>query len=135
MGVTQFMWLTQKYYTLSYQNFGNILEFLNYIKLFEEQINVTKVTMTPNKQILLWLMMALCDVKHFWFLVQIWGMTSDMTTENAQDILLEDEHRKIEKKSDKTSNTIALTYCNFDYQGQKVGGCWHYYKLGYKKDL
>ena len=43
------MWLKQKYYTLFYQNFENILKFFNHLKLFKEQIDTTKVTMTPNK--------------------------------------------------------------------------------------
>lgn len=58
-GETQFMRLTQEYYILSHQNYGNISEFLNYIKLLEEQINATKVMITPDKQTLLCLTMAL----------------------------------------------------------------------------
>lgn len=71
MGETQFMRLTQKYYTLPYQNYGNISEFIDYIKLLEEQINATKVMMTPYKRIFLCLMMALWEVEHFQSLVQI----------------------------------------------------------------
>ena len=79
MGETQVMRLTQEYYTLSDQIFGNISEFFDHIKLLEEQINATKVTMAPDKQTLLCLTIALCDVKHFQSLVQIEGVTSDMT--------------------------------------------------------
>ena len=65
MGETQFMRLTREYCTLSYRNYGNISEFLDHIKLSEEQIDATKVTMPPDKQPFLYLSMALWEVEHF----------------------------------------------------------------------
>lgn len=47
---TQFMRLTREYYTFSYKDFANITQFLDYIKLLEEQINTTKVTITEYKR-------------------------------------------------------------------------------------
>lgn len=46
-------------------------------------------------------MMALWEVEHFWSLVQIWGVMSDMTAEKVRDMLLEDERRKAEKKGER----------------------------------
>ena len=135
MGETQVMRLTQEYYTLSYQIFGNISEFFNHIKLLEEQINATKITMAPDKQALLCLTIALRDVKHFQSLVQIWGVTSDMTAEKTQDMLLEDERRQAKKNGNKASNATALAHRNFVHQGQEAGDCRHCHKPGHKEDL
>ena len=133
-GETQFMRLTQEYYILSHQNYRNISEFLDHIKLLEEQINTTKVMITPDKQTLLCLMMALQKVEHFQSLVQIWGVTSDMTAKKARDMLLEDERKQAKKNGNKASNVTALVHCNSDYRGQEAGGCQHYHKPGHKKD-
>ena len=134
MGETQFMRLTREYYTLSYRNYGNISEFLDHIKLLEEQIDATKVTMTPDKRTLLCLTMALWEVEHFRSLVQIWGVTSDMTAEKARDMLLEDERRQAEKNGDKASNATALAHRNSDHRGLEAGGCQHCHKPGHKED-
>lgn len=43
------MQLTQKYYTFTYKNLTNIMEFLDYMKLLEEKMNAAKVIMTENE--------------------------------------------------------------------------------------
>ena len=74
------------------------------------------------------------EVEHFRSLVQIWGVTFDMTAEKARDMLLEDESRQAEKNGNKASNATALAHCNSDHRGHKAGGCRHCHKTGHKED-
>ncbi|MCJ1467041.1 hypothetical protein MMC07_005663 [Pseudocyphellaria aurata] len=113
-GETQFMRLTREYYTLNFKDFGNISEFLDHIKLLEEQIDATKVTMTHNKRTLLCLTMALWENDHFRSLVQIWGVTPSMTAEKAREMLLEDERREAAKNSEHASKDHAPVHRRSD---------------------
>lgn len=133
-GETQFMRLTREYYTLHYRDFKNISEFLDRIKLLEEQIDATKVTMTEDKRTLLCLTMALWNEDHFRSLVQIWGVTSNMTAEKAREMLLEDERREAANHGEQASNARVLAHRTFDRQGQEAGGCQHCHKPGHKED-
>lgn len=65
LGKTQFMHLTQKYYTLNYHNFKEVSEFLDHVKHSEEQISITDIVMTPNKQTLLYLTKALWNKPYY----------------------------------------------------------------------
>lgn len=134
-GETQFMRLTREYYTLDYRDFHNISEFLDHIKLLEEQIDATKVAMTDDKRTLLCLTMALWNENHFRSLVQIWGVTSDMTAEKAREMLLEDERREASNNGDQPipSKSTALVHRNSDKRGQEAGGCQHCHKPGHKE--
>ena len=58
-GETQFIRLTQEYDNFAYKYFANIAEFLDHIKLFKEQIDKSKVTMTEDKRTLFCFTMAL----------------------------------------------------------------------------
>ncbi len=81
---TQVMPLTWEPYTLTYKDFANITEFLDYIKLLEKQIDVTKITITEDKRTLLCLTMALWNIAHLRLLVQIWRVNSEMMAKKAQ---------------------------------------------------
>lgn len=58
------MQLMRECYTFAYKDFVNIPEFFDQIKLMQKQIDEAMVTMTENKQILLCLTMAPCDLWH-----------------------------------------------------------------------
>lgn len=133
-GETQFMRLTREYYTLSYGDVKNISEFLDHIKLLEEQTDATKVKMTDDKRTLLCLTMALWNETRFRSLVQIWGVTSDMTAEKAREMLLEDERREAANNGDQPSTTTVLAYRASNKRGQEAGGCQHCHKTGHKED-
>ncbi len=64
-GETQFMRLTREYYTLNYRNYKDVSEFLNHVKSLEKQIEATDVEMTPDKQTLLCLTMAIWNESHY----------------------------------------------------------------------
>lgn len=49
----QFMRLTWEYYTLNYHNYKDVSKFLNHIKSLEKQIDIRKIKIIPDKQILL----------------------------------------------------------------------------------
>ncbi len=85
------MRLTREYYTLNNRNYKDVSEFPDHVKLLKKQIDATDVKMTLNKQTLLCLTMALWNKSHYRSLVQIWGVTKDMTAKKAQKMLLEDE--------------------------------------------
>ena len=128
-GKTQFMRLTREYYTLNYRNYKDVFEFLDHVKSLEEQIDATNIKMTPDKGTLLCLTMALWNESHYQLLVQIWGVTKDMTAEKAREILLEVEQRL---KAD--SGASALVTHSHGHQGKRTGSCRHYGKTGYKKN-
>lgn len=69
LGKTQIIHLTWEYYMLNYHNYKNISNFLNYVKSLENQIDAMEVKMTPNKQRLLYLTMALLNEVHYQSLI------------------------------------------------------------------
>ena len=128
-GEMQFMRLTRKYYTLNYRNYKDVSEFLDHVKSLEEQIDATEVKMTPDKRTLLCLTMALWNESYYWSLVQIWGVTKDMTAEKAREMLLEDERRL---KADSWAS--ALVTCGHPNRNTEAGSCRHCGKPGHKED-
>ncbi len=92
-GETQFIRPTREYYTLNHHNHKDVSEFFDHVKSLEEQIDAADIEMTPDKRTLLCLTMALWNKTHYRSLVQIWGVTMDMTAEKAREMLLEDERR------------------------------------------
>lgn len=127
---TQFMCLTREYYTLNYRNYKDVFEFLDHIKTLEEQIDVTDVEMTPDKRTLLCLTMALWNESHYRLLVQIWGVTKDITAAKAREILLEDEQRL-----KANSGVSVLVARGHSHRNTEAGSCRHYGKTGHKEDL
>ncbi len=83
LGETQFMRLTREYYTLNYRNYKNVSEFFDHVKSLEKHIDATDVEVIPDKRTLLFLTMALWNKSHYRSLVQIGGVTKDMTAEKA----------------------------------------------------
>ena len=128
-GETQFMRLTREYYTLNYRDYKDVSEFLDHVKHLEEQISATDVEMTPDKQTLLCLTMALWNEPHYRSLVQIWGVTKDMTAEKAREMLLEDERRL-----KANSGASALVTRGHGHQGTEAGSCRYCGKPGHKED-
>jgi len=95
-GDTQFMRLTKEYYTLDFSNFKDMSDFLTHIKVLEERIDATNVTLDSNKRTLLCLMMALPD--DYRSLAQLWSITPSITADKARDMLLEEERRQGEEE-------------------------------------
>lgn len=91
-GEAQFMRLSREYYSLRYDDTKESLtNFLTRLKILEERIAATRVTMNNDKRTLLCLTMALPP--RFRSLVQIWTITEGMTADKAVDMLLEEERR------------------------------------------
>ena len=122
------MRLTREYYTLNYRNFKDVSKFLDHVKSLEEQINTTNVEMTPDKRTLLCLTMALGNKSHYRSLVQIWGVTKDMTAQKAWKMLLESERRR---KVDSGASTLVI----FGLDHRDTSSCRYYGKTGHKEDL
>ena len=53
------MRLSKEYYTLNFKDFKTVFEYLTYIKILEERINATKVTLDMNNRTILYLSMLL----------------------------------------------------------------------------
>ena len=85
----EFMRLTKEYYTLSSIDFKSTEDMLTHIKLLEERIDATKVTLDSDKRTILCLMM--CLPEQYRSLMQIWSVTKDMTAEKARAMLLEED--------------------------------------------
>lgn len=59
----------REYFTLAYKDFADITEFLDHIKLLEEQIYAKRVIMSQDKRTLLCRTVAPLDVTHFYLFV------------------------------------------------------------------
>ena len=92
------MRLTKEYYTLKYDKFESVLEYLTHIKSLEERIQATNVILTPDKQIILCLSMSLSE--HLQYLIKIWAVTPEMTAAKATIMLLEEERKGERPKSE-----------------------------------
>ena len=97
-GDGEFMRLTKEYYTLEYDKFETVTEYLTHIKSLEERIAATNVILTPDKQTILCLSMSLPD--HLQYLIKIWTVTPDMTAAKATTMLLEEERKGERPKSE-----------------------------------
>ncbi len=98
----EFMRLTKEYYTLSSIDFKSTEDMLTHIKLLEERIDATKVTLDSDKRTILCLMM--CLPEQYRSLMQIWSVTKDMTAEKARAMLLEEDRpgsREWDQKHDR----------------------------------
>ncbi len=122
------MRLTREYYTLKYRNYKDVSKFLDHVKSLEEQISATNVEMTPDKRTLLCLTMALGNESHYRSLVQIWGVTKDMTAQKARKMLLGDERRR---KADSGASALVI----FGHGHRDTGSCRYCGKTGHKEDL
>ena len=58
-GSSEFMRLSKDYYTLRYNSFKSMEEYLTYIKVLEEKIDATKITLNMNNRTILCLSMSL----------------------------------------------------------------------------
>ncbi len=99
------MRLTKEYYTLSINEFKTISEFLDHVKILEEQIDATKVKLNDDKRTLLCLIMALSEDQDYRSLVQLWSISADVTAVKAKEMLLEEERRR---KSEDEKDARAL---------------------------
>ena len=93
-GEGEFIRLTKEYYTLKYNNFDTISDYLTYIKTLEERILATDVVLTPDKELILFLSISILD--HLQYMTNLWDLTPNMTADKATSMLLEEE-RKGEK--------------------------------------
>ena len=100
----QFMKLTQKYYSLDYDNFKNMSKFLDHVKLLEERIDATTIELTRDKRTLICLMMTLTKRIEYRSLIQIWNVTSDLKADKARAMLLE-KYRQQEHIEEQEGNT------------------------------
>lgn len=86
-GSSEFMRLSKEYYTLNFNQFKTVPEYLTQIKLLEEKIDATKVTLDENNRTILCLSMSL--PQEYQYLVQIWAVTPSLTAEKARQMILE----------------------------------------------
>ena len=68
-GSSEFMRLSKEYYTLQFKQFKTIPEYLTHIKVLEEKIDATKVTLDTDNRTILCLSMSL--PQEYQYLVQI----------------------------------------------------------------
>ena len=104
-GEAEFMRLTKEYYTIDYHKFGSMSEYLTHIKLLEERIRSTKVTLDDDKQTLICLTLSLPE--HLQYLIKIWSITPEMTAEKTRNILLKEERRFVDKKVKKEEESYG----------------------------
>lgn len=86
-GSSEFMRLSKEYYSLQFKSFKTISDYLTYIKVLEERIDATKVTLDTNNRTILCLSMSL--PQEYQYLVQIWAVTPSITAEKARTMVLE----------------------------------------------
>ena len=86
-GSSEFMRLSKEYYTLQFKAFKSVSEYLTHIKVLEERIDATKVTLNADNRTILCLMMSL--PQEYQYLVQIWAVTPGITAEKARQMVLE----------------------------------------------
>ena len=133
---TEFMWLTQKYYTLNYRNYKKRSDIINYVKSLREWINTTNIEMTLDKQSLFRWTMALWNKSNEKSLVQILGLKKDMTAKTARKMLLENKQRLKAKPeasalvthshSHQITKTDSFQYCG--ESRDKKDSCWRKYR-------
>ncbi|KAF6238752.1 hypothetical protein HO173_003259 [Letharia columbiana] len=86
-GFSEFMRLSKEYYTLQFKAFKTIPEYLTHIKVLEEKIDATKVTLDTNNRTILCLSISL--PQEYQYLIQIWAVTPSITAEKARQMVLE----------------------------------------------
>lgn len=86
-GLSEFMRLSKQYYTLQFKAFQTVPEYLTQIKVLEEKIDATKVTLDTNNRTILCLSMSLSQ--EYQYLVHIWAVTPSITAEKARQMVLE----------------------------------------------
>ena len=86
-GSSEFMRLPKEYYSLRFKSFKSMSDYLTHIKVLEEKIDATKVTLDTNNRTILCLSMSL--PQEYQYLIQIWAVTPTITAEKARTMLLE----------------------------------------------
>ena len=86
-GFSEFMRLSKEYYTLQFKGFKSISEYLTHIKVLEEKIDATKITLDADNRTILCFSMSL--PQEYQYLIQIWAVTPSITAEKARTMLLE----------------------------------------------
>lgn len=86
-GFSEFMRLSKEYYTLQFKQFRSMSECLTHVKVLEEKIDATKITLNTDNRTILCLSMLL--PQEFQYLVGIWAVTPSITAENARQMVLE----------------------------------------------
>ncbi|KAI9721750.1 MAG: hypothetical protein M1812_002085 [Candelaria pacifica] len=100
-GATQFMRLTREYYSLRYDESESISAFLTKVKILEERIDATNITMDHDKRALLCLTMSLPT--KYRSLTQIWMAMEDMIASKAKEMFLEEEQNRKGLPPDKSA--------------------------------
>ena len=80
------MRLSKEYYSLQFKQFKSMSDYLTYIKVLEEKIDATKVTLDTDNRTILCLSMSL--PQEYQYLIQIWVVTPSITAEKARTMLL-----------------------------------------------
>ena len=109
-GDDEFMRLTKSYYTIKYDNFKTISDYITHIKTLEERILATNVILTPDKQTILYFAMSLPD--HLQYLTKIWAVIPDMTAAKAITMLLEEERKGEKPKEQEVGYMMAAVARN-----------------------
>ena len=86
-GSSELIRLSKEYYSIQFKSFKSMPEYLTHIKILEERIDATKVTLDTNNRTILCLSMSL--PQEYQYLIQIWAVTPSITAEKARSMLLE----------------------------------------------
>jgi len=121
-GNTQFMRLCKEYFSLQYDPKESMVGFLTRVKLLEERMDATNITLTKENRILLCLSMAMPE--EYQSLVQIWNSVDGIPLERAKTMLLEEEQRRKDRYRGKR---------RFDKAPEGPVACWTCGKSGHKK--
>lgn len=81
------MRISKECYTLNIKDFKSVSQNLAHIKVLEEKIDATKVTLDTNSRTILCLSMSLPP--EYQYLVRIWAVTPSMTAEKARTMVEE----------------------------------------------
>ena len=118
-GDAEFMRLTRKYYTIRYNDFHSMTDYLTQIKTLEERIQNTGITLDDDKRTLLCLGMSLPE--RYQYLTKMWEMTPGMTAERARNMLL-DEERRTSKASEVGLYQTNQSFAALRTPSRRLGG-------------
>ena len=86
-GLSAFIRLSTEYYTLRFESFKTVTEYLTQIKVLEERIDATQVVLNNDNRTVLCLSMSL--PQEYQYLVQIWATMPAVTAVKARQMVLE----------------------------------------------
>ncbi|KAF6218139.1 hypothetical protein HO133_006098 [Letharia lupina] len=127
-GSSEFMRLSKEYYTLQFKAFKTVPEYLTHIKVLEEKIDSTKVTLDTNNRTILCLSMSL--PREYQYLIQIWAVTPSITAEKARQMVLE-ASRQHNQALHNSQDSARVFKAGFQGKGKEKEPCDHCRSTGH----